>query len=70
MFKRFICLTNWRKARMATGRPARRPLKRSRCDMIVVTWRRVEEVVKRSNSEYILKIVLIGLASGLDIKGE
>lgn len=55
---------------MATGRPARRPLKRSRCEMIVVTWRRVEEVVKRSNSEYILKIVLIGLASGLDIKGE
>lgn len=70
IFKRFICLSNCRKARMATGRPARRPLKRSRWEMIVVTWRRVEEVVKRSNSEYILKIVLIGLASGLDIKGE
>lgn len=32
---------------MATGKPVRRPLKRTRCKMMMVTWLRVEVVVKR-----------------------
>ena len=51
---------------MATGKPARRPLKRSRCEMVMVAWPRVEEVVKMFNSEGVNEREISGLRTRLD----